>query len=370
MAFQSELVELLEAFSLRSPEDFARLPPDQQHYFASRLYKCFRTGAERLSQELESRPGLKLAFRHDPQKLAQPVEDVFLRKLAFYCSHFVVSCPVEEVTSTAKPSNRKRMESRERLDAATLKQLRKENKLIFGDVIPGRKTYGGELHVKPPYYVIRRETLWQLVALTSRLKEAIRVGVVNLIPRLPGEERRIDAALSRAKVARANFSRQSLVRQFSEENLDVGVPDARLTNIYLPHLTNVPLEALIELRQEEAEAYAKFQNALASFVLDAGNSFSESKLEDYLRVINDGVLSLVNRFKVHKKRLYSVYRGVGLEAVGVALIAFVGPELRPFLGGFLGALSAHLVRIKMELEAAEVELTGDPFYVAWKLGNK
>ena len=63
--FQDELIDLLGQFRIESLNAFDHLPPEDKHYFLTRLYKCFDKGLRNLGKELQGLRGLKLHYTRE-----------------------------------------------------------------------------------------------------------------------------------------------------------------------------------------------------------------------------------------------------------------------------------------------------------------
>lgn len=365
--FGHELTQLLDGFGIRSDSDLASMAPDRRNLFLTRLYKCFRSGIDSLSAELEQIRGLKLEYQHPP---SVAIQETYFKKLVLYCSRFVVTCPIREVSSAIKPSKSKRIDKRERLDSATIRKLRDEGKYVFGDVRANERTHGGEIHVHGRWYVVQRSVLWELIAMVCRLREAIEHGLVDLVPRFPDEDHVLAAALRRSGVAHANFSRESLRRQFSEEGTDFRHwGEAGLLKLYLPHLSGLSMSQLIEIREEDNQSYGAFQRAIENLVLGKTGDFSEKRLEQAMAEVDDGVRDIAAKLKQYRRKRFAVHSAASLEAGAVFLVAFAPREFHPAMATFLSAMAAHLVKLQVDLAHEMATIEANPYYVAWKVAR-
>ena len=374
MMFQNELVNLLDQFGIESLNSFDRLPPEDKSYFLTRLYKCFDKGLRDLGKELQGLRGLKLHYTRELGAAQSKVklEDTFYKKLAFYTSRSVVTCPIEEVASGTKVSKNKRMEGRNRLDSAALQRLRAEGKYVFGDVKADKKTHGGEIHIGGRAYIVDRAELTSLLETIVSLRQAIEHGLIHILPAFPDRERELTVALRKGRVARGNFTRDELVRQFTERDLSAGerYVGVGLASIYLPHVTNVPLEAILELREEEAEIYSEFQIAIEELVGISDGKISEKKIEECLRRVDEGIRDIRAKYILLEKNWKRKQYQMGIEFFALCLVPLLAPDLAKALAPFIGTITAFdFLRSNREYREQRDAVSSGKFYIAWKLSE-
>jgi hypothetical protein len=374
MMFQDELVNLLDQFHIEALNSFDRLPPEEKHYFLTRLYKCFEKGLRDLGKELQGLRGLKLHYTRElgTANANVKLEDIFYKKLSFYASRTVVTCPIEEVSSDTKAAKSKRLGSRTRLDSGALLKLRTEGSYVFGDVKANKRTHGGEIHVEGRAYIVSKSELTALLETILNLRQAIKHGLIHILPALPDRERELKAALRKGRVARGNFTRDGLVRQFTERDLSASehYVDVGLTSIYLPHVTNVPLEAILDLREQEAEIYAEFQSAIEEFVYVSDDKISEKKIEEYLRRVDDGVRAIRAKYLLLEKNWTLRKYEMGIEFLALCFVPFLSPDLAKALTPFIGTITAFdFLRSSREYREQRNAVASDKFYIAWKLSE-
>lgn len=369
MSFQAELLQLLNDYELVGVQSFDRLPPDRKHYFVTRLYKCFERGLAHAADELSIIEGLKSAYARSPTEQRSLFEDTILKKLAFYSSHAVVTCPIEEVAGRPKLAKNKRIPGRERMGSAALRQLREEGKYIFGDVKAHQRGQGGEVHVEGRVYVVERSAIAKLIDTVVGLRAALNAGLVHILPALPDTADKLRSDLRRSRVVSGNFTRQTLLRQFAETKDDkTPLLDGGMTRIYLPHVTNVSLNEVVEIRTSEQQAYDEFQAALCDYVFTTAGSFSERKLEEYLRRVDEAL----RKIRAHLFRLQRQYgarnREMLIKYLAVGLVALVPHELTLALAPFLSTLSAFdFIKSRGEYRESRDQAVSGEFYVAWRL---
>lgn len=372
--FQNELVNLIDQFRIESLGSFDRLPPEEKSYFLTRLYKCFDKGLRELGKELQGLRGLKLHYTREPgaAQAKGKLEDTFYKKLAFYTSSSVVTCPIEEVGSGTKVSKNKRRDGRERLDSASLQRLRAEGKYVFGDVKADKKTHGGEIHIGRQSYIVDRSELTSLLETILNLRQAIEHGLIHILPAFPDRERELRAALRKGRVVRGNFTRDELVRQFTERDLGAGehYVDAGLASIYLPHVTNVPLGAILDLREEEAEIYSEFQIGIEELIGISDDKISEKKIEECLRRVDEGIRAIRAKYLLLEKNWNRKKYQMSIEFLALCIVPFLSPELARAIGPFLGTITAFdFFRSNREYREQTDAMLSDKFYIAWKLSK-
>jgi hypothetical protein len=375
MSFQQDLLTLFDQFRVKSLDSFDRLPPNEKHYFVTRLYKCFDAGSRKLGQELSSLRGLKLHYSRElntVNPIQDRMEDTFYKKLAFYTSQSVITCPIEEMSSNAKFSKSKRMEGRERFDSATIHKLRSEGKYVFGDVRADKKTHGGEIHIEGKAYIVDIKALNELLETVLGLREALSHNLVYILPAFPDREKELKTALRKGKVTRGNFAREDLVRQFTERDLQENerYVDAGLTRVYLPHLTNVPINKIIEIREKERDSFIDFQSAIENFVYGSQETASEVKIEEFLKHLDESIRHIRAKISQIKQDWKLTQTEQVIKAVAVSFVAFLPHEIAVAVAPFLGTITAFdYLKSNREYNEKLHAATSGEFYIAWKLSK-
>jgi hypothetical protein len=371
--FQDELITLLDQFNIKSSPSFDSIMPEEKHYFVTRLYKCFERGLDNLGNELAQLRGLKLHYSRDLRSsifLGTRLEDTFYKKLTFFTSQSVITCPIEEESTNIRTSKSKRMADRERYDSATLRELRAQGIYLFGDVKANQRKHGGEVHVRGNFYKVDRKALAELIETIISLREAIKHRLVYILPSLPDKQRELRVAFRQGKVTRGNFSRDDLVRQFTERDLVPGDThiDVGLTQVYLPHITNIPLNRIIELRETEIRAYSDFQIALEDFVYGSQNTASEEKILEFLKHLDEAIRSIradieriQRKWKITREELIIKYLSVGF-------VALLARQHAAALMPFFGAVTAFdFLKSNREFRLQKLDAVPDEFYAVWKI---
>ena len=369
MSFQSELLQLLADFDLLNVFDFDALTSERKHYLVTRLYKCFERGLSHVSEELSEIEGLKVSYERSPHEKQSLFEDNTLKNLAFYSSHAVVTCPIEEVGGRLKLSKNKRLPGRERLGSVALRQLRQEGSYVFGDVKAHQRGHGGEVHIEGKAYVVERSAITKLIDTVVGLRSALEAGLVHVLPALPDAKHKLRSDLRRARVVSGNFTRQTLVQQLAE------APDGRqalfdtgMTRIYLPHVTNVSLAEIVDIRGAERDAYDEFQAALSDYVFTTAGSFSEQKLEEYLKRVDEALRVI----RAHLARLQRQYdarsRNMLIQYLTLGLVALAPHDYAAVLTPIISGLSAfNFLKTRSEHIESRQNAAAGEFYVAWRL---
>jgi len=377
MSFQDELISLLRGFSISTIDDFTSMDHTEKHYLVSRLYACFKSGVKRLGSELQPLRGLKLHYSRDarePGVVRPEYEPTFYKKLVLYSIGCVVSCPILEATSLVSAARKKRQKGLVRFDSAALRQLRKEGNYVFGSTKSERGTYGPEVHASKGFLIVSRSQLLELISTILDLREAIEEKVVYVLPALPTSRGKLRASLRQAGATSANFHREDLVHQMTEDYL-ADAPEhvnRDFLNVYLPHLTGVPMKGILEVRNEMIEAYLQFQIAIDRFLAEAAEALhdSEARIAALLREIDEAVRQIHGRLKDIRRRLVWKNAEVAIGLVPLSVIAFHIPALADTLAGVLASLAAiDAVAGNSELIREYSKVRLHPFYIAAKLSH-
>lgn len=369
MAFQTELLEVLDSFGVKNVRDFYRLPPGQQPYFTRRLYKAFVSHFESAIAEVQNSGGVKFHFRTSGDLTATHTNvptEAFLKKTAFYANRTLISFPFQEVSR----ADQTRLLRNKPHSQWPEKRRRKDRPFYFGEVQSGPRTgYGGTLLFTGKFYTVDQAAFNDLLMLIPRLRPAIEAGVSELIPVFKDTE---NVLRSKALgLTSANFRLPELQQQFSEEILVRNLPDRRavgLSHLLLPHFANVPFEKILEIRDKEADLYAEFQRRFERLLIDAEASDSEERILTFLRDVDSGVRELHRKFVDIEKnyRRKSIYMLIKFISAGLVLMAPVDPVVQKSIAGIVGSLSAFdYLTAREDVAKSKAELHGNHFYVPW-----
>jgi hypothetical protein len=375
VTFQQELIQLFVDSDICSLSDFDSLEYHSKNYFISRLYSVFQSGIKSLSNDLTAVRGFKMHYSRDSSQsgfIPPPLEDNFYKKMAFYTSRCIVTCPIEEFSRNIKEARSKRIETRVRYDSAALRTLRSDGKYVFGKVKSQKRTHGGEIHIEGKSYIVDKPVLNDLIKTVLGLKCGINANAVYVLPALPGEEKTLNAALRKGNATRGNFVREELVRQFTE-NGQVGASaliDGGLTSIYLPHISSMQMPEILDIRDRHSEAFIQFQIAIERFLLQAGDAVHdcEDAILKLLREIDDSVRRITSHMiAIHRKKQFR-NKEVVIQIVALAMITLLPPEYRATLAGLLGSITAYgVLKSHRELVEERNAIQSEPFYIAWQI---
>ncbi|HET6979498.1 MAG TPA: hypothetical protein VFI24_24410 [Pyrinomonadaceae bacterium] len=371
--FQDDLITLLDQFNIKSSPSFDKMMPEEKPYFVTRLYKCFERGLDNLGAELAQLRGLKLHYSRDLTSsdfMGTRLEDTFYKKLTFFTSQSVITCPIREESTHIRTSKSKRMADRERYDSAALRDLRAQGVYLFGDVKANQRKHGGEVHVRGNFYKVDRKALAELIETIISLREAIKHRLVYILPSLPDKQRELRAAFRQGKVTRGNFRREDLVRQFTERDLVPGDThiDVGLARVYLPHITNIPLNRIIELRETEIRAYSDFQIALENFVHGSQSTASEAKILEFLRHLDEAIRSFRAEIERIQKKWKFTREELIVKSLALGFVALLPRELATAFMPFIGTITAlDFLKSNREYQLQKSDAAPDEFYAVWKV---
>lgn len=158
-----------------------------------------------------------------------------------------------------------------------------------------------------------------------------------------------------------------LKRQLMEEEI---AKNAAYMRLLLPELRNIPIDVLINVRQDEGEAFEKFQMQLENLLMKSKEINSEIKLLDLMKTVDEEIHMLDQRFHSLKKvrALESYDMVIGLIALGICIL--VPPELAKYIMTVFGTKSIYngLKFISGSSGPLNKMKTSD-FYLPWHIHN-
>ena len=107
--------------------------------------------------------------------------------------------------------------------------------------------------------------------------------------------------------------------------------------IYLPHLSNIKTETLLELRQDNYDAFFQFQQALREFLISAALVNSERAFVEIARKVDYEITELELRVKQIEKERRRKGWEIGLGISASALSFVVDAQLAIYIGAMLGS---------------------------------
>ena len=171
-----------------------------------------------------------------------------------------------------------------------------------------------------------------------------------------------------SKDLKVAFSNNELEKQFSEE-FQSGMPLLSI-DILQPHVTNLPLQSILELRKDYQKNFTRFQNELVSFI-EASNSVStKDKLLDLLRKIDNEVYRLQGEFDAISRKEELAKENIVFSFGAMTLVPFIPSNVAQSLITLLGA--SEIVSSYKNLRLLEIErfkLEADPFYIPFHLSQ-
>ncbi len=369
--FQREVYEVLDGFEVFDQRDFEKLPPGRKPYFIGRLNRAFERNFKHSIREIADSGGVKFHFRSsgDPDGARGNLPtSTFLKKTAFYANQTVVSFPITEVKDKAQL----RM-LRDKPASEWPRVRERKSPIYFGDIGAGWRTpIGGVLNVNGKVYSVEREALTRLVVLLQQLRPAVEAGITRIYPSFPDEPRRFSQP--KLGLTAANFRSEELRRQFFEHSRVDGGGQARtdlgLSHVLLPHFRGIPIERVLEIRDQEAGLYWEMQRRLERVLHQCSETDSETKILEFLRDVDQGIRHLDRRFHDIQK-MYSrknVAFLVGYLSVGLTMFAPLDPEAKRTLASIIGGINSFSFLTSKQKEAeARAELRGDDFYLPWQI---
>lgn len=354
--YKSEISELLDSYKVQGKKGFHRLDGDDKAYFINRLYKIFDYKRALLDQELKMSGGLKLHFQTagaTSSLSSNTPTEAFLKKAAFYANHTVITYPFKDIASANWRWGR---DGRSRPPS--------DRPIYFG------RTKGRA----PVYYTGRNETRGYMVdtkafdeflSVLNKLKPALGTGFIHLVPTFSSEKKPYQGGY--LGLISANFNRKDLEDQFNEfQTIKKHRQRIAVPSLLLPHLTNVPFERIVEIRNKEEALYLDFQRRLENVIYNAKELDSETMLLSFLKEIDEGVREIRAKLDEVKQRFRQKNINLLIKFLAIGLVALSPPEARNALMGVIGGITAFdYLHVREERSIAMQEIKGNKFYLPW-----
>ena len=374
--FQADLLRVLSDFRVKSSKDFHTLPPGDKTYFIRRLYRAFIDNESSAFGDLTSAGGLKLHFATSGD-LSLPKTNVpstaFLKKLCFYSNRTLISFPFKELTRVEQSRAMKKTPTKAWRDS-----LKRQNRpILFGNIVSGRDGYGGWVGVSSSRsYTLDRAAFDDFLKLVSDVRPAVDAGLTYVLPTFP--DKQSDYRRLSKRLVTANFKLEELNRQFMENELSESKGycyDGKLLNLYLPYFTNVPIERVIEIRDQQKDMYEEFQRYLEDLFFGLSKQDTEIKFLGVLRDIDRGIRELEKQFRSLKSeyRRKDIIVGIGLVCTALAMYAGLewGQEIGELVAAATGgATGMQFVSNIGERSNEKSRHMGSKFYLPWLIYNE
>jgi hypothetical protein len=171
-----------------------------------------------------------------------------------------------------------------------------------------------------------------------------------------------------------NLSREGLAAQMYER--DSGLKSGARTPLYLylPHLRNVPLETLVDLRRNHSEVFGRFRLTISEFLRKSSSATTEKGILEIMQDTDERIRAIDDELR--KLCTSSVLRaaGIAVEAsVGSVLCMFapaqIAPaQITPILAAFTASrvLTRGLQYFKSRADRKSI-VAGESLYFPWLL---
>src|SRR5205823_9629487 len=226
-SLNSQLIELLDDFGVRSVTDYYALAPGEQPYFVKRLYKTLVRGLDQTVRAAKSDEGVKFHFQTSGSLARSPnvPTATFLKKLSFYANRTIVSFPFRELT---REEQAHLIHSRNKGERDSL--------FYFGDFTTHRTSRGGRVQKLGKLYTVDTQAFRDLLTVITRLRPAMEADVSCVVSTFPDNKNVLRNR--RLGLTSANFKQRELERQFWEESsvrADEERTPTALSHLLLPH---------------------------------------------------------------------------------------------------------------------------------------
>jgi hypothetical protein len=204
---------------------------------------------------------------------------------------------------------------------------------------------------------------------TFRFQAFLRAGLLWILPNeiMTGVQAGQLAltSLEIVKNKRIGLTHEQLRAQLCEDSTEIG-----LSLLYLPHMQNVPTDLLIKIRQDEGDAFLRFQHGLAAFLQKSQAANSEAALLDCMREVDYNIRLLDVRFRNLRKMRALRTRNIAIQLCSLALVQLAPAPIAADLTKLLGSLTAFSV---LEYFAGFREkadqLKESDFYFPWRIAH-
>lgn len=365
--FQNDLINLFESFGVSKNEEYYKLPPGVRPYFLGRLYKAFTQNTDEAIMSAKNSGGVKFHFQStgNLNDINHNVPNkAFLKKASFYANQTFITFPFKEISD--RKQLRLLQEKPQHAWPNAHQAMKKQ--MYFGEITSGTRTpIGGTVGITGKVYSIDVGAFDDLLTTFFTLKPAIKAGIAQILPVFPDEVARFKD--KRLGLTCANFSLPELQNQFYETDLlSATRRPSGLSHLLLPHFTNVPLERVLEIRDQEADLYWEFQRRFERLLVGASRVESETIILNFLRDVDLGVRELHRKFKdievTYKRK--NIYMLLKFMSIGLTFLAPVEPEVRKAIAAVVGGISSFDYLTTKEDKAKNLyETRGTQFYLPW-----
>jgi hypothetical protein len=146
----------------------------------------------------------------------------------------------------------------------------------------------------------------------------------------------------------------------------VNSDDISVHSLWLPHLTNIPLDVLIKLREDEGASFLRFQMAIKHLLKGLDDMDSETKLKELFERVHDEVRAFEFEMKILSKsralRTYNVFINFSVIGLCTWLSSPIAQVIAAVFGAYQG--KEFLRYLFRELEIKN-EIRTREFYLPW-----
>lgn len=366
MVFQIEVLNILDSFRIIDVHDYYKLPHGDKLYFINRLYKAFKKSNKDLYNSLQETGGVKFLFETTGSlhsNISNLPTETFLKKLNFYSNQTLITFPFYRIPDHEKEKINKKI--------STLDSIKSNYKdLIFGEISSRSTSDGSILEIRGEAYTIDPILFKEFLDVITKLRPAIEAGMTYITPDFSKK-----GIFSQEKhgVLSANFQHEELLRQFQEKSFANKTKsnkrnDFGISNLFLPYFTDIPIERIIEIRENEADLYADMQRKLSNLLYNSSQIDSELILYNYMKDVDNGVRELNQKFHSIKEnyKRKNIYMSIKLIAASLVLLAPL--EASSIITSLLGGSTAfEFITALEENQTKKLELSDNQFYLPWKL---
>jgi hypothetical protein len=162
-----------------------------------------------------------------------------------------------------------------------------------------------------------------------------------------------------------DLSKEALRRQILETQPNSGLVQEPAAYMYLPHLSSVPLDIMVLLRQYHGDLFSRYNRTIKDFFTSTSKAKTEKRLLELMQETDDAIRTIDAELeKISSAKALQAY-GIALKLGAAALCPLVpklGLAALPLIGG--NVLSDGIRYLQLSKEAKLVRETS-PFYFPW-----
>jgi hypothetical protein len=160
--------------------------------------------------------------------------------------------------------------------------------------------------------------------------------------------------------------RDPVISHHMLEILNCATDEAKVINVWLPRLSNIPTEVLMKLKADEMHAFQRFHTALKSLVSDRKQLTSEALAKELFQQVDYEVREFEDKMrKIARSQALKNYEvAVGLSAIGLCLA--LPSDIAKIITSVIGAYQVKdFIQNLFQARDQKDEMKLSGFYIPW-----